>query len=238
CIASNQSVFVFLTLFTGSVAQTSWVALQEEKKIEKFEGEKNSVNFWVRADLDGVSELSRAEEAPGRERESSAPIENAMFLNKMKEQLGPDKNPSFPHSSSHYPTAVLTVPGSVTMEAAGRAPKQEGGGGSSLASAGLVITTPQGTLVSPPSSSQSFVSGHPTTTMIVSTLHAPNPDKKEDVTISPAVVMPTPSKRGRKKKSALPRTGPAGHPLPTGSDALILAHLASGGQVLSLLFTP
>ncbi|KAI1885767.1 hypothetical protein AGOR_G00207190 [Albula goreensis] len=196
-------------------------------------------------------------------------IENAMFLNKMKEQLGPDKNPSFPHSSSHYPTAVLTVPGSVTMEAAGRAPKQEGEGGSSLASgghlhpphtshnitvvpvpstgimtaAGLVITTPQGTLVSPPSSSQSFVSGHPTTTMIVSTLHAPNPEagspsphylyshnKKEDVTISPAVVMPTPSKRGRKKKSALPRTGPAGHPLPTGSDALILAHLASGGQ--------
>ncbi|XP_036394065.1 zinc finger protein 384b isoform X1 [Megalops cyprinoides] len=198
-------------------------------------------------------------------------IENAMFLNKMKEQLGPDKNPSFPHSSSHYPTAVLTVPGSVAMEAGGRAPKQEGGGGTSLASgghlhpphtsqnitvvpvpstgimtaAGLVITTPQGTLVSPPSSSQSFVSGHPTTTMIVSTLHAPNPEagcpsshylyssnKKEDVTISPAVVMPTPSKRGRKKKSVLPRAGPAttGHTLPTGSDALILAHLASGGQ--------
>ncbi|XP_061092210.1 zinc finger protein 384b isoform X3 [Conger conger] len=198
-------------------------------------------------------------------------IENAMFLNKMKEQLGPDKNPSFPHSSSHYPTAVLTVPGSVAMEAAGRAPKQEGGGGTSLGSgghlhpphtsqnitvvpvpsagimtaAGLVITTPQGTLVSPPSSSQSFVSGHPTTTMIVSTLHAPNPEagghsshylyshnKKDDVTISPAVVMPTPSKRGRKKKSVLPRGGlaTAGHPLPTGSDALILAHLASGGQ--------
>ncbi|KAJ8392924.1 hypothetical protein AAFF_G00071280 [Aldrovandia affinis] len=217
-------------------------------------------------------------------------IENAMFLNKMKEQLGPDKNPSFPHSS-HYPTAVLTVPGSVTMEAAGRAPKQEGGGGTLssghlhpphtsqnitvvpvpstgimtavnmqathhhlLSAAGLVITTPQGTLVSPPSSSQSFVSGHPTTTMIVSALHASNPeagcpsshylyshhsslafpnhDKKDDVTISPAVVMPTPSKRGRKKKSVLPRGGPAsaGHPLPTGSDALILAHLASGGQ--------
>ena len=39
--------------------------------------------------------------------------------------------------------------------------------------AGLVITTPQGTLVSP-TSSQSFVSGHPTTTMIVSALHAAN----------------------------------------------------------------
>lgn len=41
----------------------------------------------------------------------------------------------------------------------------------SLCSAGLVITTPQGTLVSP-TSSQSFVSGHPATTMIVSALHS------------------------------------------------------------------
>ncbi|XP_061111202.1 zinc finger protein 384a isoform X5 [Conger conger] len=200
-------------------------------------------------------------------------IENAMFLNKMKEQLGPDKNPSFPHSSSHYPTAVLTVPGPVTMDAGAagsRAPKQEGGGGGSLAggghlhpphtsqnitvvpvpstgimtAAGLVITTPQGTLVSPPSSSQSFVSGPPTTTMIVSALHPSNAEtgrpsslylyshnKKEDASVSPAVVMPTPSKRGRKKKSELARAGPiAGHTLPAGSDALILAHLAAGGQ--------
>ncbi|XP_048881000.1 zinc finger protein 384b isoform X4 [Brienomyrus brachyistius] len=184
-------------------------------------------------------------------------IENAMFLNKMKEQLGPDKNPSFPHPS-HYPTTVLTMPGSVTMDTAGRTPKQEGGGGTSLAvsghlhpphttqnitvvpvpssgimtAAGLVITTPQGTLVSPPSSSQSFVSGHPTTTMIVSTLHAPSTDKKDDIGISPAVVMPTPSKRGRKKKTELSRAGttPGGHPLSSGSDALILAHLAAGGQ--------
>ncbi|XP_035286754.1 zinc finger protein 384a isoform X1 [Anguilla rostrata] len=200
-------------------------------------------------------------------------IENAMFLNKMKEQLGPDKNPSFPHSSSHYPTAVLTVPGTVSMDAGAagsRAPKQEGGGGASLAggghlhpphtsqnitvvpvpstgimtAAGLVITTPQGTLVSPPSSSQSFVSGPPTTTMIVSTLHPPNAEtgrpsslylyshnKKENAGVAPAIVMPTPSKRGRKKKSELARTGPiTGHTLPTGSDALILAHLAAGGQ--------
>lgn len=55
-----------------------------------------------------------------------------MFLNKMKEQLGPEKNPSFPHASSHYPTAVLAVPGPVAMDAGAtgsRAPKQEGGGG-------------------------------------------------------------------------------------------------------------
>ncbi|XP_023659730.1 zinc finger protein 384-like isoform X1 [Paramormyrops kingsleyae] len=195
-------------------------------------------------------------------------IENAMFLNKMKEQLGPEKSPSsFAHSST-YPTAVLTVPGSITMEAGARAPKQEGGVATSLAgslhpphtsqnitvvpvpstsimtAAGLVITTPQGTLVSPPSSSQSFVSGSPATTMIVSTLHPPNADagrpsslyryshnKKDDVTISPAVVMTTPSKRGRKKKSVMPRAGVLStHTLATGSDALILAHLATGAQ--------
>lgn len=58
------------------------------------------------------------------------------------------------------------------------------------------------------------------------------PDKKENGSIPPAVVMPTPSKRGRKKKSMLPRDGPVtAHTLPTGSDALILAHLAAGGQV-------
>ncbi|XP_042561338.1 zinc finger protein 384a isoform X5 [Clupea harengus] len=199
-------------------------------------------------------------------------IENAMFLNKMKEQLGPDKAGTFPHSSSsHYPAAVLTVPGSVSMDAGavGRGPKQEGGGGSQMAAvgahlhpphtsqnitvvpmpstgimtaAGLVITTPQGTLVSPSASSQSFVSGPPATTMIVSTLHPSNAEtgrpsslyfhsqyKKENGSIPPAVVMPTPSKRGRKKKSMLSREGPV-HTLPTGSDALILAHLAAGGQ--------
>ncbi|KTF76218.1 hypothetical protein cypCar_00032165, partial [Cyprinus carpio] len=96
-----------------------------------------------------------------------------MFLNKMKEQLGPDKGTAFPHSSAaHYPTAVLTVPGSVAMDTGtiGRLPKQEGGGGA----AGLVITTPQGALVTPSASSQSFVSGPPTTTMIVSALHPTN----------------------------------------------------------------
>lgn len=40
-------------------------------------------------------------------------IENAMFLNKMKEQQ--DKSVSFPTSSaSHYQTAVLTIPSSGT----------------------------------------------------------------------------------------------------------------------------
>ncbi|XP_062395472.1 zinc finger protein 384b isoform X2 [Sardina pilchardus] len=180
-------------------------------------------------------------------------IENAMFLNKMKEQLGPDKNSPFSHSGPHYPAAVLTVPGSVAMDVAGgRVPKQEGGGGGSshlhpphtsqnitvvpvpssgiMTAAGFVITTPQGTLVSPASCSQSFVSGHPTTTMIVSALHPPNSEKK-DVNQAP-IVIPTPGKRGRKKKSEMSRVGPTatGHVLPTGSEALILAHLAAGGQ--------
>ncbi|CDQ57429.1 unnamed protein product [Oncorhynchus mykiss] len=151
-------------------------------------------------------------------------IENAMFLNKMKEQLSPDNkgSPSFPHSS-HYPTAVLT------MDAGGRVvPKQEGGGvqlnaigghlhqphtsqnitvvpvqsAGIMTAAGLVITTPQGTLVSQPTSTQSFVSGPPATTMIVSSLHPTNTGKKEDLVIPPAV-MPTPGKRGRKKKSMI-----------------------------------
>ncbi|XP_067111310.1 zinc finger protein 384a isoform X2 [Osmerus mordax] len=186
-------------------------------------------------------------------------IENAMFLNKMKDQLGPEKgSPSFSHSSSssHYPAAAHTGPqGSVAMDSGAgvRVPKQEGGGGPSMGgggghlhqphtsqnitvvpvsstgimtAAGLVITTPQGTLVSPPASTQSFVSGPHTTTMIVSALHPTNTDKKDDVVI-PQVVMPTPGKRGRKKKSMMPRVGSA---LPPGSDALILAHLAAGGQ--------
>ncbi|XP_041868105.1 zinc finger protein 384a isoform X3 [Melanotaenia boesemani] len=201
-------------------------------------------------------------------------IENAMFLNKAKEQLGPEKAnaPPFPHSSAsstsspHYPTAVLAIPSSVDAGGGVRVvPKQEGGGGTAgggggghssnaplsvvgghlhqshtsqnvtvvpvpstgiMTAAGLVITTPQGTLV--PSSTQSFVAGpHTATTMIVSALHPSNTDKKEDVTIPPAVVMPTPSKRGRKSKQMMGRVSGV---LPPGSDALILAHLAAGGQ--------
>ena len=183
-----------------------------------------------------VAQKPKAKETPPPPPIRVSQIENAMFLNKMKEQ---EKNPSFQASStSHYQTTVLAVPG----------PKQEGGGQGggghlvpphstqnitvvpvsstgimtaglfriqdssklsvedtgvqtflflvwtvvSLALllalsltlvfsltfvAGLVITTPQGTLVSPASSSQSFVPGHPATTMIVSALHAPNTGK-------------------------------------------------------------
>ncbi|XP_068189686.1 zinc finger protein 384a isoform X5 [Antennarius striatus] len=206
-------------------------------------------------------------------------IENVMFLNKTKEQLGPEKAnaPTFPHSSAsstsspHYPTAVLAIPGSVDAGAGVRVvPKQEGGGttaaaggggnsgGTSLSvvgghlhqshtsqnitvvpvpstgimtAAGLVITTPQGTLV-PSATTQSFVTGpHTATTMIVSTLQPSNADKKEDIAVPPAVVMPTPSKRGRKSKQVMGRVTGVGGVLPSGSDALILAHLAAGGQV-------
>ncbi|XP_029919604.1 zinc finger protein 362-like isoform X3 [Myripristis murdjan] len=202
-------------------------------------------------------------------------IENAMFLNKMKEQLGPEKAnpPSFPHSSasstsSHYPTAVLAVPGSMDGGAGVRVvPKQEGGGGTAggggssgappltsvgghlhqphtsqnitvvpvpstgiMTAAGLVITTPQGTLV-PTASTQSFVGGPPTaTTMIVSAVHPSNTDKKDDIAVPPAVVMPMPGKRGRKRKQVMGRVAGVGGVLPPGSDALILAHLAAGGQ--------
>ncbi|XP_024126801.1 zinc finger protein 384a isoform X5 [Oryzias melastigma] len=201
-------------------------------------------------------------------------IENAMFLNKAKEQLGPEKAnaPPFPHSSAsstsspHFPTAVLAIPSSVDPGAGVRVvPKQEGGGSGAggvggnsgsgslsavgghlhqshtsqnvtvvpvpstgiMTAAGLVITTPQGTLV-PTASTQSFVAGHPSaTTMIVSALHPSNSEKKDDVAVPPAVVMPTPSKRGRKSKQGMGRVGGV---LPPGSDALILAHLAAGGQ--------
>lgn len=59
-----------------------------------------------------------------------------MFLNKAKDQLGPDKAnaPPFPHSSAsstsspHYPTAVLAIPSSVDPGSGVRVvPKQEGG---------------------------------------------------------------------------------------------------------------
>lgn len=56
-------------------------------------------------------------------------IENVVFLNKVKEQLGQqDKTPAYPHGSSHYPTtAVVAVAGGMAMDAAasGRSLKQE-----------------------------------------------------------------------------------------------------------------
>ncbi|KAM6995418.1 zinc finger protein 384b isoform 1-T1 [Tautogolabrus adspersus] len=171
----------------------------------------------------------------------SGQIENAMFLNKVKEQQ--EKNACFsPSPASHYQTALLTIPTHGT--------KTDGGGQAGsvaqlhpphstqnmlsvpstgiMTAAGLVITTPQGTLVSP-TMSQSFVSGHPATTMIVSALHST--DKKECDGTSHVVVMPAPSKRGRKKKTALSRVGGMGG---TGNETLILAHLTAGGQLASL----
>ncbi|XP_061632347.1 zinc finger protein 384b isoform X3 [Phyllopteryx taeniolatus] len=162
-------------------------------------------------------------------------LENAVFLNKVKEQQ--EKNVSFPPSSaSHYQTALLTIPtpggktdgGGQVVSAAHLHPPHSSQNITVLpvpstgimTAAGLVITTPQGTLVSP-TSSQSFVSAHPTTTMIVSAVHSP--DKKEDGT-SHMVVMPAPSKRGRKKKSMVG----------AGNETLILTQLSAGGQVTSL----
>ena len=55
-------------------------------------------------------------------------------------------------------------------------------------------------------------------------------DKKDGDETSHVVVMPTPSKRGRKKKvtMSVPRIGGgAGHP----NETLILAHLSATGQV-------
>ncbi|MEQ2161501.1 hypothetical protein GOODEAATRI_010235 [Goodea atripinnis] len=171
-----------------------------------------------------------------------AQLENAMFLNKVKEHQ--EKNVSFsPSSASHYQTTLLTIPSPGA--------KTDGGGQAGgaphlhpphstqnitvlpvpstgiMTAAGLVITTPQGTLVSP-TSSQSLVSGHPATTMIVSALHST--DKKEGDGMSHVVVMPSPSKRGRKKKSMLSRVTTLGGPV---NDTLILTHLTPGGQIHS-----
>ncbi|XP_022057511.2 zinc finger protein 384a isoform X5 [Acanthochromis polyacanthus] len=153
-------------------------------------------------------------------------IENAMFLNKAKEQLGPEKANahSFPHSSAsstsspHYPTALLAIPGSVDAGAGVRVvPKQEGGGGTAGGGGG------SGSSGAP----LSAVGGH---------LHQSH--TSQNVTVVPvpstgimtAVVMPTPSKRGRKSKQVMGRVTGVGGVLPPGSDALILAHLAAGGQ--------
>uniref|UniRef100_A0A8C6UYU6 Si:ch211-154o6.2 n=1 Tax=Neogobius melanostomus TaxID=47308 RepID=A0A8C6UYU6_9GOBI len=84
-----------------------------------------------------------------------------------------------------------------------------------MTAAGLVITTPQGTLVN---SSPSFVSAHPGSTLAVSHLHATNTEKK-------------PSKRGRKKKATMTRIGPEG-------ETIILAHLAPDGQVTQVEVDP
>ncbi|XP_033836404.1 zinc finger protein 384-like isoform X2 [Periophthalmus magnuspinnatus] len=140
-----------------------------------------------------------------------------------------DKGGSFPPSSApHYQPAVVTIPApGAKLEGSnqpGRLPHHQTPHGAQnitvlpvsttgiMTAAGLVITTPQGTLVSP-NSPQSFVSGPPGATMVVSSLHATDTDKK---------VMPSPSKRGRKKKTT--RIGPGG-------ETIILAQLTPDGQV-------
>ncbi|XP_074540168.1 zinc finger protein 384b isoform X1 [Halichoeres trimaculatus] len=166
----------------------------------------------------------------------SGQIENAVFLNKVKEQQR-----EMPSPASHYQTALLTIPTPGT--------KTDGGGQAGcvahlhpphttqnmlpvpstgiMTAAGLVITTPQGTLVSP-TSSQSFVSGHPSTTMIVSAL---NPAERKGEGTPHVVVMPAPPKRSKKKKTTLTTVSAVGG---TGNETLILAHLAANGQVTTL----
>ncbi|KAI3361157.1 hypothetical protein L3Q82_013361 [Scortum barcoo] len=132
----------------------------------------------------------------------SGQIENAMFLNKVKEQQ--EKNVSFPPSSaSHYQTALLTIPTPGT--------KTDGGG-----QAGSVAH------LHPPHSAQNMLPVPSTGIMTA--------DKKEGDGTSHVVVMPAPSKRGRKKKTTtVARVGPG-----PGNETLILAHLTAGGQVTSL----
>ncbi|XP_066539529.1 zinc finger protein 384b isoform X2 [Hoplias malabaricus] len=160
-------------------------------------------------------------------------IENAVFLNKVKEQLGQDKNPAYPHGSTHYPTtAVVAVAGGVAMDTApsSRALKQEQShpphSSHSITvlpvpSTGIMTAAGLVTLVSPVSTAPSLIPGHPTTTMI--TLHTA--DKKEEAGACPPVVIPVPSKRGRKKKCTIPLVGSA-----PGCETLTLSHLPGQHQ--------
>lgn len=146
-----------------------------------------------------------------------------------------DKGAPFPVTAGpHYQPAVVTIPApGAKLESSnqpGRVPHHQAPHSTQsitvlpvpttgiMTAAGLVITTPQGTLVSP-NSTPSFVSAHPGSTLAVSQLHAPDPDKKP------------PSKRGRKKKATVSRVGPEG-------ETIILAHLAPDGQVTQVEVDP
>ncbi|XP_051576523.1 zinc finger protein 384-like isoform X1 [Myxocyprinus asiaticus] len=150
-------------------------------------------------------------------------IENAVFLNKVKEQLGHDKSPTYSHGPAHYPaTAVVAFAGgAMDTTVGGRTLKQEQAQASQASHSITVVPVPSTgimtaaglvTLVSPVSSAQSLIPGHPSTTMITVQTDKNN----ESVPCSP-VIVPLPSKRGRKKKSTLPFVGS-----PTGIDPLIL----------------
>ncbi|XP_056088560.1 zinc finger protein 384b isoform X2 [Rhinichthys klamathensis goyatoka] len=149
-------------------------------------------------------------------------IENAVFLNKVKEQLVQDKSTTYSHGPAHYPTtAVVAVSGGPIDTTTARTLKQEHAQPShSSHSITVVPVPPTGimtaaglvTLVSPVSSAQSLIHGHPSTTMITV-----QTDKRNDSLTCSPVIIPLPSKRGRKKKATLPLIGS-----PTGTDALIL----------------
>uniref|UniRef100_A0A8C1JQ97 Si:ch211-154o6.2 n=1 Tax=Cyprinus carpio TaxID=7962 RepID=A0A8C1JQ97_CYPCA len=149
-------------------------------------------------------------------------IENAVFLNKVKEQLGQDKGPTYSHGPAHYPTtAVVAVAGGAMDTMTARTLKQGHAHPSQSSHSITVLPVPPTsimtavglvTLVSPVSSAQSLIPGHPSTTMI-----SVQTDKKNDSVPCSPVIIPLPSKRGRKKKESLPLVG-----LPTGTDPLIL----------------
>lgn len=148
-----------------------------------------------------------------------------------------DKGAPFPVTAGpHYQPAVVTIPApGAKIEGSnqpGRVPHHQVPHSTQnvtvlpvpttgiMTAAGLVITTPQGTLVN---SSPTFVTAHPGSTIAVSQLHAPDTGKKVGVT--------TPSKRGRKKKATVTRMGPEG-------ETIILAHLAPDGQVTQVEADP
>ncbi|XP_016387586.1 zinc finger protein 362 isoform X3 [Sinocyclocheilus rhinocerous] len=149
-------------------------------------------------------------------------IENAVFLNKVKEQLCQDKAPTYSHGPAHYPTtAVVAVAGGAMDTTTARTLKQEHAQLSQSSHSITVLPVPPTgimtaaglvTLVSPVSSAQSFIPGHPSTTMITV-----QTDKKNDSVPCSPVIIPLPSKRGRKKKETLPLVGSL-----TGTDHLIL----------------
>ncbi|XP_016123255.1 zinc finger protein 384-like isoform X3 [Sinocyclocheilus grahami] len=140
----------------------------------------------------------------------------------VKEQLCQDKAPTYSHGPAHYPTtAVVAVAGGAMDTTTARTLKQEHAQPSQSSHSITVLPVPPTgimtaaglvTLVSPVSSAQSFFPGHPSTTMITV-----QTDKKNDSVPCSPVIIPLPSKRGRKKKDTLPLVGSL-----TGTDHLIL----------------
>ncbi|XP_051720467.1 zinc finger protein 384b isoform X4 [Ctenopharyngodon idella] len=147
-------------------------------------------------------------------------IENAVFLNKVKEQLGQDKSPTYSHGPAHYPTTAVVAVSGGAMDTARTLKQEHAQPSQSSHSITVVPVPPTGimtaaglvTLVSPVSSAQSLIPGHPSTTMITV-----QTDKRNDSLPCSPVIIPLPSKRGRKKKATLPLVGS-----PTGTDPMIL----------------